>query len=56
MTEAPELDRDTLLALLDQVLRAEVVTNASLEAERGDWAYGSVGFTERDEHGWMAPL
>jgi len=53
--EAPELDRDALLALLDRMLRAEVVTDAPSAAERADWLYGSAGFTEPDEHGWMAP-
>lgn len=56
MTEAPELDRDALLELLDQVFRAEAVTNAPPAAERGDWLYGSAGFTEPDEHGWMHQL
>lgn len=56
MMEAPELDRDALLALLDRMLRAEAVTDAPPADERGDWLYGSAGFTEPDEHGWMAPL
>src|SRR3546814_12268465 len=51
----PELDRDALLALLDRMLRAEAVTDAPPAAERGDWLYGSAGFTEPDEYGWMAP-
>ena len=54
--EAPELDRDALLALLDRMLRAEAVADAPPAAERGDWLYGSAGFTEPDKHGWMAPL
>ena len=54
--EAPTLDRDALLALLDRMLRAEAVTDAPPAAERGDWLYGSAGFTESDEHGWMAPF
>ena len=54
--EAPELDRDALLALLDRMLRAEAVADAPPAAERGEWLYGSAGFTEPDEHGWMAPL
>src|SRR3546814_15120987 len=53
--EPPELDRDALLALLDRMLRAEAVTDAPPAAERGDWLYGSAGFTEPDEYGWMAP-
>ena len=51
--EVPELDRDALLALLDRMLRAEAVTDAPPATERGDWLYGSAGFTEPDEHGWM---
>lgn len=54
--EVPELDRDALLALLDRMLGAEAGTDAPLAAERGDWLYGSAGFTEPDEYGWMAPL
>ena len=54
--EVPELDREALLALLDRMLRAEAVTDAPPAAERGGWLYGSAGFTEPDEHGWMAPL
>jgi len=54
--EVPELDRDALLALLDRTLRAETVADAPPAAERGDWLYGSAGFAEPDEHGWMAPL
>ena len=53
--EAPELDRDALLALLDRMLCAEAVADTPPAAERGDWLYGSAGFTEPDEHGWMAP-
>src|SRR3546814_10016093 len=37
------------------MLRAEAVTDAPPAAERGDWLYGSAGFTEPDEYGWMAP-
>ena len=54
--EASELDRDGLVALIDRMIRAEPVADAPPAAERGDWLYGSAGFTEPDEHGWMAPL
>ena len=53
--ETPELDRDGLVVLIDRMLRAEAVADAPPAAERGDWLYGSAGFTEPDEHGWMAP-
>lgn len=50
-----EPDRDAVVALLDQALGAAARNEASPEAERQDWLYGSAGFTEPDEHGWMAP-
>ncbi|WP_065847752.1 hypothetical protein [Sphingobium sp. Ndbn-10] len=56
MEVSAELDRDALVALLDRMLRAEARADAPPETERGEWTYGSVGYTEPDEHGWMAPI
>src|SRR3546814_9438662 len=57
MEVSTELDRNTLVALLDRMIRAEALGDAPPQAERGDWMFGSVDpteFTEPDEHGWMA--
>src|SRR3546814_8947820 len=57
MEDSTELDRNTLVALLDRMIRAEELGDAPPQAERGDRKFGSVDpteFTEPDEHGWMA--
>jgi hypothetical protein len=57
MEVSAELDRTTLLALIDRMVRAEAREDAPPQAERGEWMYGSVeplAFTEPDAHGWMA--
>src|SRR3546814_16447544 len=57
MEVSTELDRNTLVALLDRMIRAEALGDAPPQAERGDWMFGRVDpneFTEPDEHGWMA--
>ena len=51
-----EQDRDAIVAMFDQALRKETRTEPPSQAERNDWLYGSAGFTEPDEHGWIAPL
>ena len=56
MNGLPKLDRDALVALIERMLRAEAVSDAPPAAERGDWLYGSAGFTDPDEHGWIAPI
>lgn len=48
-------DRDAPLALLDRALRDAERADAPPPAERADWLHGSAGFTNPDEHGWIAP-
>ena len=48
--------RETLEALIGRMLDAETRDTPPPPGEEGDWLYGSAGFTEPDEHGWMAPL
>lgn len=50
------MTRDTLAALIGRILDAETRTTPPPSDEVGEWLYGSAGFTEPDEHGWMAPL
>lgn len=57
MEVSTALDRKTLVALLDRMVRAEAREDAPPRAEHGNWMYGSVEpltFTEPDAHGWMA--
>lgn len=49
------MTRDMLQVLIDRMLNAEMRTTPPPASEEGDWLYGSVGFTEPDSHGWMAP-
>jgi MoxR-like ATPase len=56
MDDAAGMTRDTLEALIDRMLDAETRTTPPPPSEARDWLYGSAGFTEADEHGWMAPL
>ena len=56
MSGATEMTRETLAALIGRMLDAETLTTPPSPGEEGDWLYGSAGFTEPDEHGWMAPL
>jgi len=56
MTDAAVMTRDTLEALIDRMLDAERRTTPPPAGETGDWLYGTAGFTEPDEHGWIAPL
>ena len=49
-------DRDAIVVMFDQALLAETRTEPPSQAERSDWLYGSAGFTEPDEHGWIALL
>lgn len=50
------MTRDTLEALIGRMLDAETRDTPPPAGEEGDWLYGSAGFTDPDEHGWMAPL
>ena len=50
------MTRETLEALIGRMLDAETRTTLPPTGEEEDWLYGSAGFTEPDEHGWMAPL
>lgn len=56
MDLATDPDRDAIVALLDQTIRAEARADTPTEADRRDWLHGSVDpveFTEPDDHGWM---
>src|SRR3546814_4020536 len=46
MEVSTELDRNTLVALLDRMIRAEALGDAPPQAERGDWMFGSVDRSE----------
>jgi hypothetical protein len=50
------MTRATLATLIGRMLDAEARSIPPPVGEEGDWLYGSGGFTEPDEHGWMAPL
>lgn len=56
MDGAADMTRDTLEILIGRMLDAETRTTPPPPGEEGDWLYGSAGFTEPDEHGWMAPV
>jgi len=56
MDVSPAMDQDALVALLDAALRAEARSEEPPEADRHGWLYGSLGYTEPDAHGWVAPI
>src|SRR3546814_2756402 len=49
MEVSTELDRNTLVALLDRMIRAEALGDAPPQAERGGWMFGS-GDPDRKSH------
>ena len=56
MNASPETGCGAILALLDQALRDEERTTPPPSAEQENWLHGSAGFTDPDEHGWIAPV
>lgn len=48
-------EQDRVLARLDQAIRANARTEAPPAEERVAWLFGNVGWTDPDEHGWIAP-
>ena len=50
------MTHEALEALIGRMLDAEKRETPPPAGEEGDWLYGSAGFTEPDQHGWMAPL
>lgn len=54
MGASSDPDRKALVALLDEALRAASRSEAPPNPERHDWVYGSIGFTEPDQHGWFS--
>lgn len=56
MSGDANMTRETLEDLIGRMLDAETRNAPPPVGEEGDWLYGSAGFTEPDEHGWMAPL
>jgi len=56
MSGDADMTRETLEVLIGRMLDAETRTTPPPVCEEGDWLYGSAGFTDPDEHGWMAPL
>lgn len=56
MDAVTDPNRQAIVALLDQAIRAEARGDAPPEAERRDWLHGGVDpiqYTDPDEHGWM---
>lgn len=45
---------EMLEALIERMLDTKTRETPPPADEAGDWLYGSAGFTEPDEHGWMA--
>ena len=56
MDRTADMTRDTLEVVIGRRLDAETRTTPPPPGEEGDWLLGSAGFTEPNEHGWMAPV
>ncbi len=56
MSGDANMTRETLEALIGRMLDAETRNAPPPVGQEGDWLYGSAGFTEPGEHGWMALL
>lgn len=56
MDDEVGMTREMLEVLIGRMLDAETRTTPPPPGEEEDWLYGSAGFTEPDEHGWMASI